>query len=54
MPYVVTLTERDIGELRMIVSDKDRDEALRFLKERVLKPLELSEHKALDVSRGRP
>jgi hypothetical protein len=54
MPHVVTLTERDIGELRMIVADKDRDEALRFLKERVLKPLELSERKGLDVSRGRP
>ena len=54
MPHVVTLTEQDLTELRMIVTDRDRDEALRFLKDRVLKPLEASERKALDVSRGRP
>ena len=54
MPYVVALTEEDVAELRMIVTDRDRDEALRFLKDRVLKPLEASKRKALDVSRGRP
>ncbi len=54
MPYVVTLTDRDVTELRMIVTDRDRDEALRFLRDRVLRPLEASERKALDVSRGRP
>ncbi len=54
MPYVVTLTDQDVTELRMIVSDRDREEALRFLKERVLRPLEASARKALDVSRGRP
>lgn len=54
MPHVVTLTEQDLGELRMIVADRDREAAFRFLKERVLKPLEASERKALDVSRGRP
>lgn len=54
MAHVVTLTEQDVGELRMLLADRDGDAALRFLKQRVLKPLEASERKALDVSRGRP
>lgn len=54
MPYMVTLTDRDVTELRMIVTDRDQGEALLFLKDRVLKPLEVSERKTLDVNRGRP
>lgn len=54
MTHVVRLTEQDLRELRMVVTDRDRDAALRFLKERVLKPLESVQRKALDVSRGRP
>lgn len=54
MPHVVTLSETDWAEARMIVVDKDAAEALRFLKEKVVKPVEQSLNKALDVSRGRP
>ncbi len=54
MPYVVSLSETEWAEARMILVDKDAPEALRFLKEKIVKPVEQSLNKALDVSRGRP
>lgn len=54
MNRVVTLTEETVAELRVILMDRDERAALEFLRERVAKPLELSDRKALDVSRGRP
>ncbi len=54
MNRVVTLTEQDVAELRLILVDRDGGAALEFLKERVAKPLDLADRKALDVSRGRP
>jgi len=51
---VVTLTEADLAELKVILMDQDGPAALEFLRKRVAKPLDLSDRKALDVSRGRP
>ena len=51
--YVVSLSESDWSELRVILMDKDEKAALRFLKEKVARPVELSLGKALDVGRGR-
>lgn len=54
MNHVVTLTEQDLQRLRVIVLDGDETDALAFLKERVLKPVEESMRKGMDTSRGRP
>lgn len=51
---VVTLTEEDLAQLRIILMDGDGEAALQFLRDRVARPLAISERKALDVSRGRP
>lgn len=51
---VVTLTDEDLAQLQFILMDRDGKAALQFLRERVAKPLELSDRKSLDVSRGRP
>jgi len=53
MPHVVNLSDADWGEVRVILMDKDEKEALRFLKEKISKPIEQSLSKAMDVSRGR-
>ena len=52
MPHVVTLSDADWGEVRVILMDKDEKAALRFLKEKVARPIEQSLSKAMDVSKG--
>lgn len=52
MPYVVTLSEKDLQRLKVIVMDGDRDDALTFLKESILKPVEESLRKGMDTSKG--
>lgn len=52
MQYVANLSEADVGELKMILMDKDGEAALKFLKDKISKPIEKSLHKALDVSKG--
>ncbi|MBI5443797.1 MAG: hypothetical protein HY900_21625 [Deltaproteobacteria bacterium] len=52
MPYVVSLTEADWAEIRVIVMDQDGKAALDFLKTKVVKAIELSQNKSLDVSKG--
>ena len=52
MTHVVTLTDEDIQRLKLIVLDADKSDALQFLKERVLKPLEESKRKGMDTSKG--
>jgi len=53
MTHVVTLSEMDLQRLRLIVLDSDGTEALTFLKESILKPVEESLHKGMDTSKGR-
>ncbi len=53
MTHVVTLTELDMTRLRMIVQDADGTDALAFLKERILKPVEEAARKGMDTSKGR-
>lgn len=52
MQYVASLSESDWGELKVILMDKDGAAALAFLKEKVAKPIERSQSKAMDVSKG--
>ncbi|MBI5017881.1 MAG: hypothetical protein HZB55_20615 [Deltaproteobacteria bacterium] len=52
MPHVVSLSDADWGEVRVILMDKDGRAALQFLKEKVARPIEQSLSKALDVSKG--
>ncbi len=52
MAYVVTLTESDWSEVRVILMDRDEKAALQFLKEKVAKPIERSGNKTLDVTKG--
>lgn len=54
MTRVVTLTDEDLARLEVILMDGDGAAALEFLRERVVKPLDLAKRRALDVSRGRP
>jgi hypothetical protein len=52
MPYVVSLSDGDWAEIRVIVMDKDGKAAVEFLKNKIVKPIELSRNKGLDVSKG--
>lgn len=52
MSHVLKLEDVDFGELQMIIMDKDKDAALKFLKEKIFKPLEQSEKQSLDPSKG--
>jgi len=52
MPHIVTLTEKDLQRLRVIALDGDAPDALSFLKDRILKPLEESLRKGMDTSKG--
>lgn len=52
MTHVVSLTGNDLQRLRAIVLDSDGDEALLFVKERILKQLEESLRKSMDTSKG--
>jgi hypothetical protein len=52
MPHVVTLSDADWAEVRVILMDRDGEAALRFLKEKIVRPIEQSLSKALDVSKG--
>lgn len=54
MAYVVNISEADLSLIRVILMDKDRDAALKFLREKIARPIEQSLNKGLDVSRGRP
>jgi len=54
MPHVVSLSDSDWAEVRVIVMDRDEKAAWQFLKEKVVKPVEQSLNKALDVSKGHP
>lgn len=54
MRRVVTLTDEDLAQLKIILMDQDGETALAFLRKRVAKPLDLEDRKALDGSRGRP
>jgi hypothetical protein len=52
MAYVVSLSEVDWAEVRVILMDKDGAAALHFLKNKIVKPVELGQNKGLDVSKG--
>ena len=52
MPHVVSLSDADWGQVRVILMDRDGEAALRFLKEKIARPIEQSLSKALDVSKG--
>ena len=52
MNHVVSLTEQDLAELRLLVMDRDAPEALRFLREKVLKPIDGAARQKLDPSKG--
>ncbi len=52
MGYVVNLSDADWAGARVIVMEKDAKAALRFLKEKVVRPIEQSLSKALDVRKG--
>jgi hypothetical protein len=48
---VITLSDADWEQARVILMDKDGKAALQFLKHRIVKPVEQSQNKALDVSK---
>ncbi len=52
MNHVVSLTEQDVAELRLVVIDRDGPEALRFLRDKVLKRIDRSASQKLDPSKG--
>jgi hypothetical protein len=52
MTHVVRLTEQDLAELQLLVMDRDAPEALRFLRDKVLKPIDRSNSQKLDPSKG--
>lgn len=52
MEHTLTLSDRQLDEARMIVADADGTQALRFLKEAVVKPLDRLAAKALDPAKG--
>ena len=52
MSRVFTLSDEEFSELQMIVMDKDKEAAFLFLKNSILKPLELADQKTLDPSKG--
>lgn len=52
MNHLVSLTEQDVVELRSVVLDRDAAEALRFLRDKVLKPLDSAARQKLDPSKG--
>jgi hypothetical protein len=45
----VSLEEAEVGELKMIVMDKDTGEAFRFLKEKILAQILKREKRKMDV-----
>lgn len=53
MPRVVLLTESEEIRIKAIVLDGDGEGALKFLKEKILKPLADSDRKGMDTSKGR-
>ena len=46
---VISLDDEDIEELKIIVMDKDRDEALKFLKDKIQSQIISREKGKLDV-----
>ena len=52
MNHVVSLSEQQVAELRLLVMDGDAAEALRFLRDKVLKPIDRSNSQKLDPSKG--
>ena len=51
MDRVIKINDTEFVELQMIVMDKDKEAALKFLKENILKPLERSDRQSLDPSK---
>lgn len=52
-PHVLALDDADWALVRVILMDRDAEAALRFLKEKIARPIEQSLAKSLDVSKGR-
>ena len=46
---VVSLTDEEVCELREIVIDRDGEEALKFLKEKILLKIERTEKRRMSV-----
>ena len=52
MNHVVRLGEAEVAELRLLVMDRDAAGALRFLREKVLRPIDAAARKQLDPGKG--
>lgn len=46
---VISLTEEEVSEVKIIVMDEDKEEAFKFLKKRILPQIEKKEKSKLDV-----
>ncbi len=47
--FVISLTEEDVSEIKVIVMDEDKEEAFNFLKKKILPQIEKKEKSRLDV-----